>query len=346
VRNWCDTAWVGAALGLSILTKATAYPIAAPFVVWMGITTIRRLRFRGLAMVAAVGALSLMLCAGHFYRNEKLFGSPLGPASEMPLYQPARYSVGTLASGVVRNVMIHLNTPDPWINARLDAAVRAIHTVFGLDDSDPATTYPGWRFVIARPALTDEAAPNPLHLIVALAAAIEILRRLRGKPRRYIISLMISAGLFSLMIKWQPWASRLQLPMFVLAAPIVGLVSSRIWHPVFGTLITALLVFWGFYVAIDNGTRPLIGPDRIWNLRWNQAPTIPTGQRQLGYVCGPNDTEYSLWIAAHLQCPSPRLVAVEVRNESAALPAEPTPNVVIGLTGQVLSRPPLHKLNH
>ena len=81
--NLFYTLATGAALGLAILTKATAYLFAFQFLLLLGLSSARqrngrrRMLYIGLALVAAFVANF-----GHYARNYDLYGSPLGPVGK------------------------------------------------------------------------------------------------------------------------------------------------------------------------------------------------------------------------------------------------------------------------
>ena len=73
------SAWlVGAALGLAILTNGTAYILAAPFVAVMAVHVAWQRRSRAAFTLAIVAVAVLSLNAGHYWRNARLYGTPLG----------------------------------------------------------------------------------------------------------------------------------------------------------------------------------------------------------------------------------------------------------------------------
>jgi len=60
-------------------------------------------------------------------------------------------------------------------------------------------------------------------------------------------------------LKWQPWISRLQLPLFVAAAPIFGLFLTRDSLRRVAPLVAGLLLFAGALYATKGEVRPLVG---------------------------------------------------------------------------------------
>src|SRR5690242_8110095 len=174
----------GAALGLAIASKGTAYVIATPFV---GLLLARRYRAGGaratLLESLLLGGIALALMLPSYVRNLQTFGHPLGPAAARESLGNAVHGPGALGSNIVRNLAIHLRTPVPAVNRRIAAAVRRLHQWSGLDVQDPRTTYPDERFTVSLLSTYEGRLSNPLHLLLAAVAAVLVVARGRKLVR-------------------------------------------------------------------------------------------------------------------------------------------------------------------
>jgi hypothetical protein len=97
---------------------------------------------------------------------------------------------------------------------------------FDPDDSRTTLGAPFPAYHVGPFLLHEDFVGNPLHFVAALLAGAMIGRRRRasGDPARLWVALgVVSALAFVVALKWQPWNSRLHLPLFVLACPLVGL---------------------------------------------------------------------------------------------------------------------------
>jgi 4-amino-4-deoxy-L-arabinose transferase-like glycosyltransferase len=249
------------ALGLALLTKGTAYFFAVPLAAVAGWWLVRGLDRRRLGLGLVMGLVVLGLNAGQWQRNLALFGTPLGPqygvASE-------EIGVGALASTLLRGVASNLATPLSTLNGAVVTAVTALHTAVGRDPNDPRVTFPGTRFELTRSVLNEAEAGNPLHLGLILVAVVLALR-VRNRRALAFGALVVAGGLlFCLMLRWQPWITRLQLPFFVLAmAPVAVILAERLSSRMLRVGSAVLLVS-ALPWAIMNQARPLYGEPTQW----------------------------------------------------------------------------------
>src|SRR5205814_3906479 len=86
---------------------------------------------------------------------------------------------------------------------------------------DPRTTWPEVQFSVNPASLDEDYAGNPLQAvlaIVAIGAAIWFALRSGPKvPGIYAACLIVAFLLFAAYLRWQPWHSRLELPLLVLS---------------------------------------------------------------------------------------------------------------------------------
>jgi hypothetical protein len=308
------------------------------------------MRGRAAAPLLAAACLAAALNLGYFLRNVSVFGSPFG------LEYGARsqtHSPAALASGVARNAVLHFALPLPAWNRALEAGVVRIHGALGIDPSDAGTTWKGAVFHVppglrgsARPdpdevlflILHEDHAGNPLHLLLIVAAAVAATATWRRRPDRALYFAALAAGglLFCLVLKWQPWNARLQLPLFLLAAPAVAATLSAGSRPAWPRRAGAILFVVAAPWAFLNATRPLLGSESILRVpRLDlafaarpdlEAPLLQAGDAisgrncsQVGLEIGPDDPEYLLWLVLERGGVEPRLEHLSVANASAAL---------------------------
>jgi len=260
----------GAGLGLACLTKPLAC-LFAPVVAAALLLTWPRTGWRSLLqalplLLAAVAVLN----AGVFMRNYRLAGNVFGPqALDGWKLTNDRFTPSTLASNLIRNVSLHAATPSQALTRKLeDGARRAIRSL-GADPSDPATTWYDQAYFIPPDGRHEALKGNPFHLFLAALAiglaAARIRRPAYAGAAWLGLAVVLCFLLFCLAFKWQPWHSRLHLPLFVLSAPVIGIVAGRTLSPAVTTALGVVLLWLAAPIALENQTRPLLAPGSILN---------------------------------------------------------------------------------
>ena len=256
----------GAALGLAILTKATSYLLVFPFLIWAVSIHARRRGVGALRPLAVASVAILIVNAGHFARNQELYGSPMGPPDDRPRYTNGTHSPAALTSNLIRNVGLHTATPFGRLDLAQVAAVERIHDLLGIESDDPRTTWKGTAFFVVGPSRHEDLAGNPLHLVLLwgiLAAMIAIPAARAPRVGAYAVSLVAAFLLFCAYLKWQPWHSRLHLPLFVLAAPLMAVVLARVISDGRAAWVGGVLLLAATPWVLLNELRPLVGEKSV-----------------------------------------------------------------------------------
>jgi 4-amino-4-deoxy-L-arabinose transferase-like glycosyltransferase len=307
----------GAGLGLSILTKATAYFFAFPFMAWISLSLIKSRHARGLLQIILVVTTAFVINLGHYTRNYDLFGSPLGPSGEGGSYTFSNdiFTVSSLTSNTIRNVGLHIGTPFDGVNAFLENGIYQLHRIIGIDPNDSRTTWPGTEFHVLRISRSEDTAGNPLHLVlIILSMPILLLHQPRKKDTIYYFVCLLGAFIFfSLYLKWQPWNSRLQLPLFILWSPLIGLSLSQLRVQKIANLGIVILLLGALPYLVYNSSRPILGQESIMatsriELYFRNRLSLAkpyfqsveflsnTECSDIGLALGGDDWEYPFWV--------------------------------------------------
>jgi hypothetical protein len=343
----------GASLGLALLTKGTVYVHVFVFLVVGGCALVNRHRARAVGVIALVAAAALVPNVGHYARNTRLSGNPLaiGISGQWP-FTNGRLTPGIVVANVVRNVGLHVATPWSAVNQRTEGAV---YRLLGTEVSNPDSSWPGVDFHVIFSCHEDRSG-NLLHLVLMVVASTTLLlsRHVPREQRWYVFAVVGGCLFYCLALRWQPWHSRLHVPMFVLASPVVALGASR-WltssraQQALAVLLILAAVPW---VAANPG-RPIfgtrnifrivatpwaaIGPQTIFSMPRLDLMTIHSphwlpayreacdvirerGSRTVGVYYGTGDDywEYPLWVLLNHECGAGgiRIEHVHVDNES------------------------------
>jgi len=277
-QKWCwlHTLGLGMSLGLGLFTKGTVLIYTLPFIIWMVVRLIKRMgrnSFRHFSIIIiVVAALQMNFIVRSF---DAIHEDPSSFKSEFVNVTNAKISIPILASNVIRNTGLHLGSPFASLNRFVENAVRQIHLLLKINIADPRSTFARAVFLFPGHPFHEDHAGNLLHLILIIGLSLLFL--LQKKYRRdsefilYFASLCLAILIFNLTFKWQPWGSRLQLPLFVLFAPFLGIMLTQFKNKqipfIAGIILFCCCQPWLF----ANQSRPLIGSKSILKTkRWQQ----------------------------------------------------------------------------
>jgi hypothetical protein len=274
-----DALLLGVALGLALLTKATAY-LFAPWViaaVFAGRASKGGAARLGWGALIA-GACALALNTPHYIRNYGLSGSIMGFDSAQGdgffRWRNETFGWKQTLSNVLRNTSEQLGArSNRWDQGVYDF-VTGVHRRLGIDVNDPATTWRLSTFAPPKNANHEANAPNRWHLAVLFVASCLLgCRGLRVRDReRALFALSLACAFigFCAYLKWQPFLSRLFLPLFVLGAPLTSAlveigdaVALRMGRLLVQIVLCLLLLDNARHPLLDNWVRPLRGPGSV-----------------------------------------------------------------------------------
>ncbi|GAB4104716.1 hypothetical protein GCM10028790_37350 [Micromonospora taraxaci] len=255
--GWGTLLGLGAATGLTAVTKTSGLIAVGPLLVLWGLAQLRLTLAAGAATTgsaasAATGAvrrprpvggvartvggsvLILLVAAvvvGPFLaRVTAEFGHPLGPPRLRESIPMERHDPQSILVNALRIGHTAFDTPlAPLRRAGAEVIIDGAG-VIGVDPQDRAITF--GREIFPEPAWypDEDRVAFPLTGALALIGAVVALARPRridpeqtGPLRAYAVVVLAAVLLHTSMIKWQPWGNRLILYAVVLAVPLAGL---------------------------------------------------------------------------------------------------------------------------
>ncbi|MCB9757146.1 MAG: glycosyltransferase family 39 protein [Candidatus Omnitrophica bacterium] len=326
----------GAALGLACLTKALALIFALPMMIWLfcsGWKHNRAQLFKNFILIAfLVGLLNI----NHLYRNFVICGNILGEPQVFSMTRNTRMSPALFVSNVVRNAGLHLATSLKPLNRWSEQRIEDFHQLINVNSADSATTLGADPLRISV-STHEDVAGNFFQLSLIILAMSIIFWRREIVPRdlkNYVFAVLGMVVLFNILLKWQPAASRLHLPIFVLLMPVVAVVLTNYLNKsreIILVVVVGLLVSTSTPYVLRNSTRKLFSSKstifstpRLQQYFADDDTLLPAYQstvdwvaqkncREVGLRIGDNSWEYPLAVLFHRSSRGPfRLEHVDV----------------------------------
>jgi hypothetical protein len=264
--------WLGLAVALAWLTKSTSM-IFVPVAVLCGLAGPLLLQRRTSAWRSALAGLAvwLVLVAPFHARNLIGTGTPLGEhkAEDGGGQINEAMSPALFASNALRQASLHLPGPVGGLDAAWLRMVQGYHRAVGIDPSDPRVTLWITEFIPSYDPEVETLAGAPAHLLLIVAALGMVYWRRPDDQARQVrwLGWAVVAGaiVFCCLLKWQPWAARLHLPLFALGLVPLAVVIPRSRHVIDpASCLVLALGLAGWLPAINTEGRELWGNTAIW----------------------------------------------------------------------------------
>ena len=254
--------WLGGALGLAILSKGSAYPFAAATVLIMAFLCLRNKKRFAQGCAAAVVIIALQIPA--MMRNLEAYDS-LFASAEQNINRV--FSVQTFIAAASGNFL--MNLPVMGSSSFRQAYAGALERLgVHMDDT---RIYP-WgnprdnarRFYTTE----DSRAQNPLHALLLAGLLLTFLLRRGTLPPLYTGMVVATFILFSVLLVWFPYITRIHMGLYALVAPCAGLAAEKLrqrWQ----TGLLVLVLLGALPPLLLNQTRPLL-PEQCVQFIWHR----------------------------------------------------------------------------
>jgi hypothetical protein len=288
----------GAAVGIAVFTKATAYVYFAPFGIWFLVATFRSNGSRAARFWVVAGLIALAINAPVYYRNVVIYGNPLSKPGANGVVNSS-FFVGGTVSNIVRNVSLHFGTPFQPVNTAIENGINSLDATLGVLPNDKRTTFPGETFHVLGNQSAEQTAGSPVQVLIAFAAlAFLIVAGKRQYRTQLEYMLCVSAGflLFSFYLRWQPWHARLHVPLLMLAVPVCAVVLERISRRWVIGAISAIAFVVALPPLLRNPARPLFAAEPVYTIPRQQQYFAEHTELYAPYVAA---TDYLKSIPCH-----------------------------------------------
>ncbi len=303
---------------LGILTKSTFYIFAFPFCLMFGIYYLRLFKIKALYILASIILVFFLFNTPFLYRNYIQFGSPLGPQKTSLLSLPnlnENFGFKETLSNSVKNIGLHLALPNNSWNNGVDRLIERIHQIIDFPLNSTTTSWFGTAYKTNFVSHHDVIG-NFLQLVMFFISII-ILFLIKFKSNSkliiaYFLSLILGFLFFDFLLKWQPWQTRLDLPIFFLLAPFtayeISLIKWKSINIVVGLLFLLVSIGALSVIFTYDPVKPIFGKDSAflknntsYILGYDSAVKIESKLKEynisnVGLILGSDSWEWQYWL--------------------------------------------------
>lgn len=252
-KSYAELIFCALSLGLAFLTKGTAYMYCA--VIGIAVFAFaffsrlpRRKKSAFFLQSLLIVFIAISLNSIQYARNYSLFGSPVATGDES--YVNKNLKLNSISAGIIKNYTIHLGTEFEGLQKVITEQTANLP---GVEINNHEDNFLNSEFRIAYSSHEDDAG-NFTHIILITISLFLLLpfgKKLDKNVLTVGIIVIVSFALLAVLLKWNPWLSRLHTPVFMLGCLIVAAVLSRMNYR--ASALTAILCLIGTVNVLLSG---------------------------------------------------------------------------------------------
>lgn len=310
-RSFIDLILLTTSISIATLTKPTSYVFLFPFLCIGAIYLFTKNKTIFLKFTFCLIITFTVINSGHMYRNYKTFKTPIASGEEG--YINNNFSFPSILSNLTKSLLLHCGSQSNPIYKAIESKVIQLHKLIRIDINDTKISWIDFDF--PRPTFDEDSAGNTIHLMLILISAswLLITNKENKLLRFYIICSLSGFILFCILLKWQPWNSRLQLPFFIITSAFIGFfIENKLKNKYLESIIILILITNTFLFITLNTQKPIVGKYTIFNKSRNDLSFIKkpflinsyanikqflnnSSCKNIGLLIGKDDWEYPLF---------------------------------------------------
>ena len=254
------------AAALAVVTTPAAFIYLWPFGLYAVVILRRRLGMVKMFMWAGVALMLFgLINGGYLLRNQRTYGKIYRPTELSHKMNDVR-NWKVMVSNLTRNAALHADLPFPRADTWLMGNLQQFHTRLGLDIADPRTTLAD-KFIIPEVNTSEMTSGNPLHaalIIFSVTAIVGMVLLGKQDPNilAYTGAVFCSLLFFCYVLKWEATGGNLQLPFFILFAPLLAVFLDWLKKPDFISIMAVLLLVYAIPWLFQTYERPIFPDER------------------------------------------------------------------------------------
>jgi hypothetical protein len=258
--NWLYHVGCGSALALGICVKNSTFIYLAPFVLLAAIVWLRQRAFSVLFKLGLTSLVLICLLNGRWmWQNYRRLGNPLIDSSVYAANANTSVTPAKVAATLIRNLSFYTRTPSSEVTADLNAVLELAGDAIGEPLDDRTALFNQRRFEFQGPsAIADGSGLGTCYtalLLVVAAVGFVVRFKQVSALGAYLAAIGASFILFSAVLRWDPWHTRLEFNYFLLAAPFAAAVLAGWFNK---WLMAALAAFLLLNATLEVTANPVV----------------------------------------------------------------------------------------
>lgn len=263
---------VSSSIGFALLTKAIAYIYAPIIILFFALFLLKRMLkeqlFKKMIYHFLLAIIPIVLInLGHSYRNYLVTDNILGTTpsiTEGIVFD--KTSPKIIVSSCLKNMALHYDTY--FVKNLGNKITEKAHLLMNFDINEKGTNVFDMKFNAASFWKNHEdTQANFIHFILfSICVFLFLFQWIKSRKLDIFLFSLVSLIslqfiLFCAYLCWEPWNTRLHLPLFYEIIVFIALVLANIkltFVKLASYVVLPLLIYYGFYLVIFNFSRPFV----------------------------------------------------------------------------------------
>lgn len=305
-------------IGLALYTKGTAYLIIAPLSIASIILLWKYSLKTKIKIVLVTICTVLLINSGHYLRNISVYGEPLAIV-EGKYTNTENKNLKSLTSNFLKSLSSHLRTNNININNKIENVLIGYHRLMGVNVNEkkitPYNYEIGWVGLNYSEDYTSSTA-HTLLFIICFVISIVTHNKKNIEKNCILLFIVMSILLLHFVVAWQPFITRLTLPIYIVMMVFAGVSINNItymnWYKPLSTIIGVYMLYMSYVYTIYSSSKIIdkniadviakredfyfINRNAIINNYKEICHTIiKSNKRKIGLVLEGDTWEYPIW---------------------------------------------------